>query len=177
MAYLDKNTFEVVDNIIEIDDRMVPIIQELNKKGYKTTYCCSGHEDITRIDYTPYFIYPEDHLSTNNYINLGMYEDYKVITDFIKCVDIYISFAENYEFDYIPEGFVIEQAINQTNNEVTNYVLISKTFSRYKDEENIILETKENLKKEIDISNQKLLEWARSLPSRKDVMKLKKVNE
>ena len=39
MAYLNKNTFEVVDNIIEIDDRMVPIIQELNTKGYLRYIC------------------------------------------------------------------------------------------------------------------------------------------
>jgi len=30
-------------NTIEIDELFIPIIIELNKKGYKTTYSCSGH--------------------------------------------------------------------------------------------------------------------------------------
>lgn len=30
-------------NLIEIDDLILPIIKLLNIKGYRTTYCCSGH--------------------------------------------------------------------------------------------------------------------------------------
>lgn len=29
--------------IIEVDEMLVPIIIELNKKGYSTEYCCSAH--------------------------------------------------------------------------------------------------------------------------------------
>lgn len=30
-------------DIVEIDELMVPTILELNEKGYKTRFCCSGH--------------------------------------------------------------------------------------------------------------------------------------
>lgn len=35
---------------IQLDDNMVSIVYELNKKGYTTQYCCGGHatdEDVT----------------------------------------------------------------------------------------------------------------------------------
>lgn len=35
-----KNCF---GNVVEIDELFIPVIIELNKKGYKTKYCCSGH--------------------------------------------------------------------------------------------------------------------------------------
>lgn len=30
-------------DVVEIDELFIPVIAELNKKGYKTNYCCSGH--------------------------------------------------------------------------------------------------------------------------------------
>lgn len=30
-------------NLVDIDELFVPIILQLNKKGYTTKYCCSGH--------------------------------------------------------------------------------------------------------------------------------------
>ena len=30
--------------LVELDEQMIPIIKMLNKKGYETQYCCSGHE-------------------------------------------------------------------------------------------------------------------------------------
>ena len=30
-------------DIIEVDELFAPVIAELNRKGYKTQYCCSGH--------------------------------------------------------------------------------------------------------------------------------------
>jgi len=52
MAYMDLNTFEIWaesnidgfhDEHIEVDELIAPIIRELNLKGYKTKFCCSGH--------------------------------------------------------------------------------------------------------------------------------------
>ena len=56
MAYMDLKTFEIwaVSNIdgfhdgqVEIDEVIAPIIRELNLKGYKTKFCCSGHPYIS----------------------------------------------------------------------------------------------------------------------------------
>jgi len=30
-------------DVVEVDELFVPIIAELNRKGYETRYCCSGH--------------------------------------------------------------------------------------------------------------------------------------
>ena len=32
-----------IGEIVEVDELMIPVIIELNKKGYFTQYCCSGH--------------------------------------------------------------------------------------------------------------------------------------
>ncbi len=56
MAYMDLKTFEIWaesnidgfhDEHIEIDEVIAPIIRELNLKGYKTKFCCSGHPYIS----------------------------------------------------------------------------------------------------------------------------------
>lgn len=52
MAYMDLKTFEMwagsnmdkfYDGKVEIDEAIAPVIRELNLKGYKTKFCCSGH--------------------------------------------------------------------------------------------------------------------------------------
>jgi len=34
---------ECYGDVVEIDELFVPVIAELNRKGYITQYCCSGH--------------------------------------------------------------------------------------------------------------------------------------
>ena len=41
--YKDTNIDNFLDDYIEVDDMMAPIIRILNMKGYKTIACCSGH--------------------------------------------------------------------------------------------------------------------------------------
>lgn len=52
MVYMNETTFEMRDfpDIFEdmtgwfsVDEVIAPVIQTLNLKGYRTTYCCSGH--------------------------------------------------------------------------------------------------------------------------------------
>lgn len=52
MTYMDIKTYDLwsdsnIDGFhsgqVEIDEVIAPVIRELNLKGYKTTFCCSGH--------------------------------------------------------------------------------------------------------------------------------------
>ena len=52
MVFMDLKTFDIWaesniegfhDGQAEIDEVIAPIIKELNVKGYKTKFCCSGH--------------------------------------------------------------------------------------------------------------------------------------
>ena len=47
--YIKNNTFELsrckADNCFEVDDAIVKAIAVLNRKGYRTAFCCSGHPD------------------------------------------------------------------------------------------------------------------------------------
>ena len=49
--YIDKKTFEIVDNVFEVDEDIADIISILNKKGYYTKFCCSGHAKDLGIHY------------------------------------------------------------------------------------------------------------------------------
>lgn len=50
-AYLNKETSKVVtttkplksENLVEVDAELAFVLEELNKKGYKTKYSCEGH--------------------------------------------------------------------------------------------------------------------------------------
>ena len=57
-VFIDKNTFDIEvadDSIIDLDDvpedkficdiLIAPLISKMNKKGYKTMFCCQGHLD------------------------------------------------------------------------------------------------------------------------------------
>ena len=178
MAYLNKNTFEVVDNIIEIDDRMVPIIQELNTKGYKTVYCCSGHESLDNVTVCPIMLPKEQYnmiipMIDEEYVELGEYEGNKVIATVSSLTNIYITFSDIYSFEYVPEGFDLEIGTAQIGNENKNFCSLRKIISLYKDEDNKIIKSEEELASEIDEANQELLAWAKSLEPT-DEMKLKR---
>ena len=71
MPYLSEDMFEIHDELtvdqnpksfIEIDELMIPIIQVLNLKGYKTVACCSGHayteiEGTNSVCVCPYILF------------------------------------------------------------------------------------------------------------------------
>ena len=55
MAYINKKDFSIIagsnideylEDCFECDDMIAPVISELNKKGYTTKFCCSGHPYI-----------------------------------------------------------------------------------------------------------------------------------
>lgn len=40
--YIDKKTFEIVDNVFKVDEDIADTISILNKKGYYTKYYMNG---------------------------------------------------------------------------------------------------------------------------------------
>ena len=69
--YLNNNTFEIVNDIFEVDDLIGKTISILNKKGYHTLYCCSGHVKDPRL-------YEKYHLRKDKLY--GIY-DYNIINE------------------------------------------------------------------------------------------------
>lgn len=66
-------------DIVEIDELFVPIVVELNKKGYITKYCCGGHYTAK---YPNSYIYFEDNVKLPN-----LPEGYKYDEDLYPNVD------------------------------------------------------------------------------------------
>ena len=100
MAYMHKETFVIShsinsvsnpDDYFEIDDMIALTVQLLNRKGYLTTHCCSGH------------MFP-DLASINN-----LYED--SYND-----DCYISFVEGISLPKLPPEFYISSISFSTDD-------------------------------------------------------------
>lgn len=123
MAYINKNDFEIVgyvadekrkENYFECDDLIAPSISLLNKKGYKTIFCCSGHPYATiDVVFSPEIPSKED----LGDIELLWVEDSDEYSD--QCLDIdefkyalickchygevfYIIFEDDYDFPELP---------------------------------------------------------------------------
>ena len=47
--YINSKTFEIIDDVFEVDEDIAEAISILNKKGYYTKYCCSGHVKDPRL--------------------------------------------------------------------------------------------------------------------------------
>ena len=135
MAFINEKYFSIVsytDEVImndyfECDDIIAPAISLLNKKGYKTNFCCSGHT-FSRIDSVligqeqhPSEIIPADKLilveSSENVKDTWCEEEpidtnefpYHVICKNDICDEFYVAFESIYEFPELPEEFYFEQ--------------------------------------------------------------------
>lgn len=155
MSFIHKKNFDILNNCedgkesdyFEVDENIALVISMLNKKGYRTTYCCSGHAfpDIIefRSDNKEDFdclIFCD--LQEIRYEN-GMYKAFDKGN--AKCC--YISFAEDYSFSELPEGFTYDG----------NYKSIEKEFTCESDTYDLIQEVVDTMKA--------LYEWVKGLRS------------
>jgi len=88
--------------VIDIDDDIYESYKILNAKGYWTIYCCSGHAYETELD------------------------DFE-----LNDVKSYVSFGDDFDFDYLPEGFIVEKGswVDAGGNE-SQSTTISKKYDR-----------------------------------------------
>ena len=162
--YLDLNKLEYVDSIVEIDDDIADTILELNKKGYKTLYCCSGHKD------TQIFSYPDAPEEKTIYEEDGIRYGVGAGTSY----RTYIKFDGAYNFETIPDGFTYETkdeeyhntlaVFNSEHYEVKGCTIDDITFG---DTISHDIDGRGKTTKEIDAeikhANAILLEWAKEL--------------
>lgn len=150
--YINTKTFDIIDNVFEVDEDIAESISLLNKKGYYTRYSCSGHVKDPRM----YEMYKVNKSGEFDDKDLGFIvednKDYYQILMPNRYTSIYVMFDKKYKFDNLPDVF------NILDEEVTT---IYKDIMYY---ENNIKKNSNDIESEIKKFNIKLLEWVKSLP-------------
>lgn len=153
--YININTFEIIDNIIEVDEDIAKTISILNKKGYYTKFCCSGHLKDPRL----YEMYHRKNDMKYDDIDLGYIvnkdtDSFDILMPYT-FTSVYVMFKENYNFNNIPAYFYVVD-----EKDVNGYT-IERIIEYYN---NGIKRSCADIDKEIKDTNNALLEWARELP-------------
>lgn len=153
--FINLETYEITENpenYIYADKDIVETIAVLNKKGYKTKACCSGHAKIR----VTQWIDKKENLDKYYYTIPTKQADpetakqgYVVFQYINPKIDTYIMFDDEYQFPNLPKGF--EQNKN-TIRKIMN--VFDENNEAY---EMIVLD--EKIKK----TNEELLEWAKEL--------------
>ena len=140
--YINSKTFEIVDDVFEVDEDIAEAISILNKKGYHTKYCCSGHVKDPRL----YESYPLEKVENKN---LGyIIDDEKILMPYT-CTTLYIMFDKEYNFPNIPANFIKDDNVIEC-------------FIDYYDNDN--KKSSKTIDEEIKHANTTLLNWVKSLP-------------
>ena len=158
--YIDLKTFDIIEkpNFFEVDWDIAEAVSILNKKGYITTFSCSGHNKNGFLshtvkesmeDYEEWIRRYGDDFSTHIVDKDDRYFYHK---DEEVASYIYIAFAEKYDFEFLPESFEY--------TEYNNIYSVNRFCEFFKD-------GKRRLDKDIDEelkhSQELLLDWAKKL--------------
>ena len=123
ISFINKKTFEIkdeLDDYIFCDYEIRKVISKLNKKGYKTTYSCAGHNEVgifwplhkEEIEYLDEYM--EDAKKDNSLHFVDKDDKYFYHKDEKVATFTYISFDDNYNFKTIPQGFKYELLNNKS---------------------------------------------------------------
>ena len=148
--YLNGNTFEIVNDIFEVDDLIAETISILNTKGYHTLYCCSGHVKDPRL-YEKYCMHKDELNGIHNYHIINEKDNYVDVLIPYQDTVVYIMFDKKYDF-ILPKDF-------RWTDDKTIY---SYEISYYEDNKK---RNSNDIQKEIESVNNELLSWALSLPN------------
>lgn len=166
ISFINKKTYEIVDELddyIYCDYDLRYIIAELNRKGYKTSFSCSGHIEVGLLDYEHREPIEEldeflEKSKTNSSLHLIRKDDqYFYHKDEKVSTYTYIYFDNNYEFKSIPKGFTLE--LNECKSNLV------KEISFYKDDDYQIRKTDKEISNELNETYDDLKRWVDSLDS------------
>ena len=173
--FLDLEKLEYNDKIVEIDDDIAEAILELNRKGYKTYACCSGHSNIELYQYIAPLEEKEELIKSGHIV---FYEDDMVYTAYPSIsTHCYVKFDGAYNFENIPNGFRYEtkEEAFQVHMKyldkhpelkgIDKNIVYGDSVSRsiYFLDENDKRKSKEIIEKEIKEANEDLLKWVKEL--------------
>ena len=164
--YIDTNTFEIKDNIIEVDAQIAETISVLSKKGYKVKACSAGHvnKEIQSV-FCSKSEKNTDFLRKYNIDVKTIIEKQDRLHIYFKpaSTDIYIMFTKNYHFNKSLKGFKKYLTGNKErrNYSKTGFNTVKKVVPYFRGP---IRKSDSEIEKEIAQSNKELLEWAKSLP-------------
>lgn len=113
MAYIENGTWEIyqdvssvtrdMEDFFEVDELIAPTIAILNKKNYKTAFCCSGHifKSLVGLTVTAGFKGEIEGIKIDS--NEG---DDDIEIDMVQDIsDVYICFEKIHDFESLPSGF------------------------------------------------------------------------
>ena len=165
IAFINKKTFEVQDELDEYiycDYEIRNVIANLNKKGYKTSYSCAGHNEVGIL----WNLHKEEINKLEEYLEkaksdealhfISKDEEYFYHKDEKVATNIYISFSDNYDFKIKPSGFTYELFDNKS--------YLSKRIDFYEDQNHTIRKTDKVIYDELEQAQNELLEWSNNLP-------------
>ena len=153
---LANEKYELPNECIYVDELIADTIITLLNKGYKTIASCSAHAELKLDQFlqkAPKSDF-EKLIGHKHIFVVNEDEDYVEFYSEIMGSNSYIMFEEEYEFEFLPDGFVYE------DKSITKDVLFYDENDRRKSKEQIEEEIKQNCKA--------LYEWANKLDFKKE---------
>lgn len=164
-SIVDKDTFEVCTHsedhpdVFICDKQIANAVATLNKKGYKTFASCSGHYKVEFYEYFNEDLSHLEKLKKDSHIIIKNIKDdgFDFWSEVTK-TGIYILFDKEYDFNDLPEDFVLEIFSGKTRIEHQIY---------YYDKDNK-KRNRQDVEYEIKKYCEILEKWANDLPIRKE---------
>ena len=133
MSLIHKEKFDILndcedgreDDYFEVDENIALVISMLNKKGYRTTFCCSGHAFANINEFRA------DNKEDFDCLIFFDLQDIRYENGRYKALDkdnakyCYIVFEKDYTFPKLPEGFTYDKSNKTIEKE---YVSESDTY-------------------------------------------------
>lgn len=133
MSLIHKENFDILndcedgreDDYFEVDENIALVISMLNKKGYRTTFCCSGHAFANINEFRA------DNKEDFDCLIFFDLQDIRYKNGRYKALDkdnakyCYIVFEKDYTFPKLPEGFTYDKSNKTIEKE---YVSESDTY-------------------------------------------------